>query len=247
MNSSKIKIAVITGSSSGIGKAITELLIENKYKVYGISREESVINNPNFTQIKADLLDLTFYEKVADLINEPYIDILINNAGIITKQKGLEFTEDIFKKTFGTNFKASILLTQAMKNKLNNSLVINISSVSDRLVGEESGIYCASKSALNKYFETIALEEKTIKFVSILPSYVDTPLLHRLEDGNDFNWSEVIKPEQIALLIKKIVGEEIKVSSGAKIIVVTEALKEDLEYDEDIWGYNVDSQALTKL
>jgi len=247
MNSNNVKIAVITGSSSGIGKAITELLLENDYKIYGISRDESIINNPNFIQIKADLLDLTFYKEVEKIINETHIDLLVNNAGVITKQKGLEFTEDVFEKTFGTNFKAPILLTQALKNKLNNSLVINISSVSDRLVGEGSGIYCASKSALNKYFETIALEEKAIKFISILPSYVDTPLLHKLEDGNDFNWSEVIKPEEIALLVKKIADEEIKVSSGAKIIVVTEALKEDLEYDEDLWGYNVDSQILTKL
>lgn len=241
------KIAIITGSSSGIGKAITELLLENGYKTYGISRDEGTINNQNFVQIKADLLDFTFYEKVEKIINEPRIDLLVNNAGIIIKQKGLEFTEDIFEKTFGTNFKAPILLTQALKNKLNNSLVINISSVSDRLIGEGSGIYCASKAALNKHFETIALEEKTIKFVSILPSYVDTPLLHKLEDGNDFNWNEVIKPEEVALLVKKIADEEIKVFSGAKIIVVTEALAEDLKYDEDLWGYNVDSQILKKL
>lgn len=241
------KTAVITGSSSGIGKAITELLLDKGYKVYGISRDESAVNNPNFIQIKADLLDQTFYEKVEKIINEPHIDLLVNNAGVITKQKGLEFTEDIFEKTFGTNFKAPILLTQALKNKLDNSLVINISSVSDRLVGERFGLYCASKAALNKHFETIALEEKTIKFVSILPSYVDTPLLHKLEDENDFNWGGVIKPEEVALLIEKIVDEEIKVSSGAKIIVVTEALKEDLEYDEDLWGYNVDSQTLKKL
>lgn len=242
-----IKTAVITGTSSGIGKAITELLLENSYKVYGISRDDGTINNPNFIQIKADLLDSTFYKEIEKIINELHIDLLVNNAGVITKQKGLEFTEDIFEKTFGTNFKAPTLLTQALKNKLNNGLVINISSVSDRLVGEKFGVYCASKTALNKHFETIALEEKTIKFVSILPSYVDTPLLHKLEDGDDFNWSEVIKPKEIALLVKKIIDEEIKVSSGAKIIVVTNALIEDLKYDEDLYGYNVNSQTLTKL
>ena len=241
------KTVVVTGSSSGIGKAIAELLLGKGYKVYGVSRDVETINNSNFAQIKADLLDQASYEEITKAINEQHIDLLVNNAGIIIKQKGLEFTEDAFEKTFSTNFKAPILLTQSLKNKLNNSLVINISSVSDRLVGEGSGLYCASKAGLNKYFETIAIEEKTIKFVSILPSYVDTPLLHRLEDGNDFNWSEVIKPEQIAELIEKIITEEIKVSSGVKIIVVTDALKEDFEYDEDLWGYNVDSQTLTKL
>lgn len=241
------KIAVVTGSSSGIGKAVTELLLKKEYKVYGISREAELINNSNFIQIEADLLDLVSYEEIKKAVTESRIDLLVNNAGVIIKQNGLEFTEDVFEKTIGTNFKAPILLTQALKDKLNGSLVVNVSSVSDRLVGEQSGLYCASKAALNKYFETMAIEEKGIKFVSILPSYVDTPLLHKLEDGHNFNWNEVIKPGEIAELIEKVISGEIKFSSGAKIIVVTDALKDDLEYNEDLWGYNVNTKMLSEL
>jgi len=241
------KIAIVTGSSSGIGKAIAELLVEKFYKVYGISREAGEISNPNFIWIKADLLDPLTYERVPKEILEEKIDLLVNNAGIIVKQNGLEFTEETFRKTFDTNLKAPILLTKTLKEKLNKGLVINISSVSDRLVGENHGLYCASKAALNKYFEAVALEEKSIKFVSILPSYVDTPLLRKLQEGQDFNWDEVIKPQEIAELVERVASEEIAVFSGAKIIVVTDSLVEDLEYDEDLWGYNVSTKSLSRL
>ncbi len=241
------KVAVVTGTSSGIGKAITEVLLQNGYKVYGISRESGEVSSPNFVWIKADLLDLSVYDLILKEIQEERIDLLINNAGIVIKQNGFEFTEMAFETTFGTNFKAPVLLTKALKNKLDKGLVINISSVSDRLVGEEYGLYCASKAALNKYFETTALEEKSIRFISILPSYVDTPLLRKLQEGREFNWDEIVKPQEVAELVEKIIKGEVEVSSGAKIVVVSEALTEDLKYDEDLYGYNTTTKSLTKL
>ena len=242
------KIAVVTGSSSGIGKAISDLLLEMGYKVYGVSLDSRPSDNPNFLSIKADLTDAGSYSLISQAIKEEKIDLLVNNAGVAFEKGALDFSEDSFGRMSDVNFKAPILLTKEFKNKLTGGLVINISSVSDRLVGENYALYCSSKAALNRYFDVVALEEKSIKFASILPSYVDTPLLRKLQENNrDFAWEATMKPEQIAELVGKVVKDGKDISSGAKIIAVSDALKEDLEYKENLLGYNVTTQKLFTL
>ena len=219
-----------------------------KIKVYGISRKSSKFEHSNFTWIQVDLCEEKSYEIILSKIKEEKIDLLVNNAGVCFEVNGLEFTNNNFESMFFTNFRAPILLTQALKNKLNDGLVINISSVSDRIVGEKYGLYCSSKAALNKYFEIIALEEKQIKFISILPSFVDTPLLQVIQkDNNCFDWKGTLKPYQLADFVKSLIESVNKFTSGAKIIVVTNSLIDDLKYIEDLWGYNVDTKELYKL
>jgi NAD(P)-dependent dehydrogenase (short-subunit alcohol dehydrogenase family) len=246
MNASE-KIAVVTGTSSGIGKAITKSLLTKGFKVYGIARTYADIQHSNFVPIEADLSNPASYQLIKNSITEDYIDILINDAGVAFETPALAFTEIDFKKMFGINFCAPILLTQTFKEKL-RGFVINISSVSDRVIGENFALYCSSKSALNIYFDIIALEEKNIKFISLLPSYVDTPLLRTLQKNNpDFDWSATVQPADISLLINKIIDAPQDFFSGTHIIVATEALKEDFEYHENIWGYNTDTNELKKL
>ena len=193
------KVTIVTGSSSGIGKAIAALLLNLNYKVYGVSKSPSVFNNGNFIWVQADLTSENDLQRITKEIKDDSINILINNAGIAFEKGALAFTELEFRKIFDLNFKAPILFTQALKEKLNKGLVINISSVSDRLVGEFYALYCSSKAALNIYFDVVALEEKDMKIISILPSYVDTPLLRKLQENNkDFDWNLTMKPEQIA-------------------------------------------------
>lgn len=200
----------------------------------------------NFLWIRADLTKINNYSHITKSIKENKIDILINNAGVAFEKCALDFTEDAFGQMFDINYKAPILLTEELKGKLAGSLVINISSVSDRLVGEKYALYCSSKAALNRYFDVVALEETKIKFVSILPSYVDTNLLRELQKSADFDWTATIKPKQIAELVVGIV-ENKSISTGSKIIAVSDSLKEDLKYKENLWSYNVTSKKLLRL
>jgi len=241
------KVAVVTGASSGIGKAFTEKLLFVGYKVYGVCKSHVSGVSLGATGIQADLTKLNSFEKISAAIREDKIDVLINNAGVCFEEVGLAFTEDSYLKLFDLNLKAPILLTQKLKNKLLDGIVVNISSASDRIVGEGYALYCSSKAAFSKYFEAVALEEKKIKFITILPSYVDTPLLRKLHPEKDFNWSEVLKPEEVANFVGEVIENKRELKSGAKVIVVNDALKEDLEYNEDLWGYNTTTKDLIKL
>jgi hypothetical protein len=77
---------------------------------------------------------------------------------------------------------------------------------------------------------------------------VDTPLLRKLQKDNaDFDWDGTVKPQEIAEFVGAIVAGAKSVPNGARVIVVSEALKEDWEYSEDVWGYNVTTDELIKL
>lgn len=243
-----MKIAVITGTSSGIGESISNLLLSMGFKVYGISRTPSKNLHENFIWIRADITDPNSFAHIFDSIKENSVDILVNNAGTAFERGALNLNEESFERIFDLNFKAPILLTSVLKEKLQKGIVVNISSVSDRLVGENHALYCSSKAALNTYFDVVALEEKNIRIVSILPSYVDTPLLKRLHKNNkDFDWSLPMKPHEIADFIGQIINQEKDIPSGAKVIVAPEALKEDFLYDENLWGYNTTKKILYRL
>lgn len=233
------KIAVVTGSSSGIGETIAQMLLENDFKVYGLSRSRGNIEHDDYTWIEIDLFDTESIGKIIGQIVDEKIDLLVNNAGTFLSEEGLNYTEENFTKIFNLNFKAPIVLTKTLKTKLKDSIVINISSISDRVPGEECGLYCASKAGLNMYFDCTALEEKEIKFISILPSYVDTPLLRKIWEGLEtpFEWNEIIKPTHISNLVKKILENPDDFESVQRIIVITEAEKEDLEDFEKLKVY----------
>ena len=101
---------------------------------------------------------------------------------------------------------------------------------------------------MSKLFETIALEEKEITFFTVLPSYVDTPLLRSLHgQESGFEWDKILKPQNVADLVLRLVTNEQGLASGAKVIVVNEFLKEDTTYHEDLWGYFAESQTLERL
>ena len=185
-----MKIAVVSGASHGLGKKISEKLLEKNFKVYGISRTDPKFSNSQFSWIKLDLTDSAEIAAIPEKIIEEKIDLLVNNAGTALLRKTLDYTDDDFEKTFGLNFKSPIKLTTVLFQKLKGGLIINISSISDRYPDPDYGLYGSSKAALNLFFETMATENREVKIINLLPSYIDTPLQHQLNDDKSFDWKQ---------------------------------------------------------
>jgi len=243
-----MKIAVVTGASYGLGKSICEKLLQNNFKVYGISRTEPAISNSNLTWIKADLYNDLNIISLVHKITEKKIDLLVNNAGTHVEEAALSFSQENFHKIFDLNFIAPIRITKSLSTKLINGLIINISSTSDRFAEVGSGLYCASKSALNIYFDAVALENKKIKVLTILPDYVDTPLQHKLSDASkDFDWEKCVKPDDIACFIRDVTNGTYDLKSGARVIVVNNKAMNATKDPEKLFYYNVDIKKLKKL
>ena len=239
------KVAVVSGSSYGIGEAISRKLLEKGFKVYGISRTPAKIDDPRFVWVKADLTKPKEIDSVFSQVKEKSISLLVNNVGTAFSDEILKFSDENFEKMFSLNFKAPIKLTLALFPKLENGLIINISSLADRF---PDGLYSCSKAALNLYFEALATENRRLKVINVLPSYVDTPLLRSLHnDDKDFSWGQTNRPEQIAEFIGYVVENPTEIESGSRVVVVSSA-QDDGDYDpEKLWLFITDKRKLTRL
>ena len=85
------------------------------------------------------------------------------------------------------------------------------------------------------------------KVYTLLPDYVDTPMLRVLQEGGDFNWEETMSAMDVADLCLQFADEVILAPSGSNIIIVNNALIGDLDSVEQLFGYNTDTKALTRL
>jgi len=241
------KIAVVTGSSYGLGNEMSKQLLAKQFKVYGISRTQSSIKSPQFIWLKADLTNLLDIKVIAKQIKETKIDVLVNNAGTAFEKLALDFTDEDFEKMFNLNFKSPIRLTKALFPKLLNGLIINISSLSDRYPDPLYGLYGSSKAALNIYFETIAAENKDVKVVNVLPSYINTPLQHKVRGGHkEFDWNITMQSNQVAEVIPKIIANDKKIDSGTRIIVISDTLASEVKNPEKLMVFNINNKKLNK-
>jgi len=242
-----MKTAVVTGTSYGLGKTIAEMFLSEGFKVYGISRTKSEFQNKNFVWIKADLLGEKSFELINSSISEDKIDLLVNNAGVVFAEKSLEFKTETFDNTFGINLIAPVKLTKILKYKLQSGMVANISSTSDRFLDEGTALYSASKSALEVYFDGVALENKDIKIINILPAYVDTPMLRTIAGKLKFSLADATNPNDVASAIGEILLNHQELESGSRVITTSNKSYLKRFDSEKLYYYNVNTKEFKKL
>lgn len=242
-----MKIAIITGVSSGIGQEVAKRLLAMGWKVYGLSRRDPSIQNDAFVWIECDLAQADAIYKSLQLVIEPNIDLLVSNAGVAFEELATAANKDSYEKMFTVNVLAPILVVNSLRSKLAKAVIITVSSVSDRLVDKDFALYCSSKAANTRYFESLADELKDTKVYGLLPDYVDTPMLRELQEGRDFDWDGTIKMGDLANFAVELTLGKHDLESGSNIIVVTNGLIEDLENQEKLYGFNTDTQELKKL
>ena len=181
------KTALITGSSKGIGKELSLLLLEKGYTVFGYSRTNS-IRHKNFHFNQIDLSSIQNLES----INFPKIDedehvCLINNAGEIGEidKFGNKKTNDIINEFNLNTVSPSILsnsFIRSYQDQSNHPIIINISSGAALRPIESWGTYCQSKAALDMLTKIINQEHNSIKAYSIYPGVVDTEMQKKIRD-----------------------------------------------------------------
>lgn len=181
------KIAYITGTSKGIGRAIAELLIEKNYIVYGLSRTNT-IKHPKFYFIKIDLSQLKELESFAFPKFENSDILLINNAARIGNIIPLNLKKDVDIITdYNLNIIAPTILCAKFINcyNQNKKIIINISSGAANNSIASWSTYCASKSALDRLTNVIAEEEHlNLTAFSFHPGVVDTDMQKQIRNSD---------------------------------------------------------------
>jgi NAD(P)-dependent dehydrogenase (short-subunit alcohol dehydrogenase family) len=176
-------IALVTGASSGIGKATSERLAEAGYTVYGTSRHGAQKGQRSFAMLPLDVTsDASVDVAVNELIRlEGRIDLLVNNAGFgVAPAAAEESSIDQARAIFETNFFGIIRMTRAVvphMRKQGSGRIINIGSVLGFLPMPYGALYAASKHAIEGYSESLDHELRTrgIRVSVIEPAYTKTP------------------------------------------------------------------------
>ncbi|HEX9979032.1 MAG TPA: SDR family oxidoreductase [Flavobacterium sp.] len=170
------KIVLITGASSGIGKAIGEFLLEKGFSVYGTSRNPERYTNSKFPLLTVDVRDTATIKSAVEeiILKAGSIDVVINNAGVGITGPLEEIPTEEIKNNFDTNLFGPIGVMKAVLPQMRlqkSGLVINITSIAGYMGLPYRSVYSASKGALEIITEALRMEVKPhgINITNIAP------------------------------------------------------------------------------
>lgn len=158
-------VALITGCSSGIGRALADTFRDAGYTVWATARKAGDVEklaSVGFRAWPLDVNDAQALQQLAEAIDTEHggLDLLINNAGYGAMGPLLDGGVEAMQRQFETNVFAVVGVTRALFPALRRArgLVVNIGSVSGVLVTPFAGAYCASKAAVHALSDALRLE-----------------------------------------------------------------------------------------
>ncbi|MCG6191797.1 SDR family oxidoreductase [Leptospira sp. FAT2] len=208
-------LAIVTGSSKGIGKSIAEFLISQGYKVVGIARTEpdsSVLKESKlYRHLRLDLSDTKKieFELLNVLKEEPPLKILVNNAGLGNFAPHEEIAYRELEEMLVVNFVSPVLIAKLLLRDLkkNQGWIFQIHSIAALKESVRGAAYAGTKAGLRHFglnlFEEI--RKAGVKMISINPDIADTDFYDRLDfekdnDPNSYlNVSEILSAFEYAL------------------------------------------------
>jgi len=220
MSHSSPQTVVITGASSGLGKALALIYAEPKRTIHIFGRDKTGLND-TATRIQhlgaipvCHFMDVTDKHKMADTLTEidqnTPIELLIANAGISAGTEGNGESEEQCRSIFGTNL-TGVLNTvlpvlPILQNRQSGQIAIVSSMASFRGI-PSAPAYCASKAAVRIWGEALRGEvaKDSVKINVICPGFVKTPMT----DVNTFPMPFMISPEHAAWIIKRKLAKNI--------------------------------------
>ena len=176
-------IALITGCSSGIGRALANNFKDAGYEVWATARKPADVAQlkaAGFVAVQLDVNDSLEVDQLSARLKQhgEGLDVLINNAGYGAMGPLLDGGVKGLQQQFETNVFSVVGITRALFEPLrrNRGLVVNIGSVSGVLVTPFAGAYCASKAAVHALSDALRMELAPfgIRVMEVQPGAIDT-------------------------------------------------------------------------
>ena len=225
------RVAIVTGASSGIGRATAELLVERGARVAIFARSAGKLKSfarkfeGRMIAVPGDVSDIDSVERLFTETESRLgrCDILINDAGTYVNKRVERMNERDWDRVFAVNVRGAFLTTQrAVKSMIGrrSGTIVNVSSISG-VIGPEKfpgfSAYCASKGALILFTEALAVElkEHAIRINCVSPGSVDTPMWAAVSGGSPADMS----PAEVAEVILFLASDRSRPLNGQNIHV----------------------------
>lgn len=216
----KEKVAVVTGSARGLGKAIAEKLAEAGANIVitdiledGVETAKAIAEKYNVETIfvKSNVVEMDSAKELVKKTIEKFskIDIMVNNAGITRDGLFLRMKEDDFDKVIAVNLKGVFNCTQAVFKKMikqRSGSIINISSVIGLIGNVGQTNYAASKAGVLGITKSVAREgaKRGIRVNAVAPGFIKTEMTKTLKEEvqkqilSQIPMGEMGNPEDVA-------------------------------------------------
>jgi 2-hydroxycyclohexanecarboxyl-CoA dehydrogenase len=237
----KGKVAIVTGSGSGIGAASARRLAKEGARVAVVdldgSAAEKVAQEINDAggQAMWKQVDVSSKQDVDQLVQDvldrwEQIDILVNNAGFGEVQWFIDTDESMWDKTIAVNLKGTMFFSQAVLPdmiKRKSGKIINIASTGGKLGGAMLAIYSATKAGVSAFSKALAREvaRHNINVNDICPGPIDTPMFNsmpqQLQKGSmaSITIKRLGQPEEIASAVFFLASDDSSFITGHSLMV----------------------------
>lgn len=209
--------ALITGASSGIGKATAIALAHAGFDLVLVSRSQDALEvlakdlHQKGRQVQTYGIDLAqvdqvFGEITAIMTDVGPIDILINNAGMGYTGALIDMPLEDWQGVMDLNLTSPLQCIQAVLPQMRSQgygTIVNVISIAGRQAFPDWGAYCASKFGLMGLTKALAQEERShgIRVIAICPGAVNTPLWDTSTVAAEFDRAAMLTPEHVAQVI----------------------------------------------
>ncbi len=238
------KVALVTGASSGIGKAIAidmarsgaAVVVNYSSSPDGANEVVEAIGNEHGKAI-AVKADVSSPGDVSSMVAQAVskfggVDVLVNNAGIEMQRPFLDVRVEDWDRVIAVNLRGPFLCTQAAAREMvkrGKGTVINISSVHEDLPFPGYAAYCAAKGGLRMLCRDLALElaKYRINVVNVAPGAIKTPINQKTLDDpekksalqHEIPLGRVGEPEEVAKLVTYLASDQASYITGTTIVI----------------------------
>jgi glucose 1-dehydrogenase len=229
------KVCLVSGAGSGIGRATAVRMAAEGGNVVVIDRNEEggnetveIITQSNGTAIfcKTDVGVEAEIKAAVDAALSKWnkIDVLVNNAAMMTFKKIIDLSGDEWDMVMRVNIKSVFLFCKFCIPHMNNGSIVNISSVHAHETTANVVPYASSKGAMEAFIRGVSMEYQPshLRINCVAPGAVDTPMLWNnpnIKSGAEKVEGAVGKPEELAAAICFLASDDASYVNGTTLVV----------------------------